>query len=242
MFESKMLVSNSHVNAKKEMKITAIINAIQDIEGIHIENLGMFSKYINEKNIGVFLTYRQIDIIEKPIFNSELIISTYPYNTSSVSGYRQIYIKDKELNQKVKSVSFGAFVDLITGRTVRLPKEVIKTINDFKEDPTMEVMPRKINIKYVNFIFAKTVLVEKSNIDRYQHLNNAYYVEYASNVIDNIYKYNRIRAEYLKPFVAGDIIHLSTSYINDNAVIVKLTDENEVIHAIIEFTKINLSV
>src|SRR5690554_941209 len=126
MFEMKMMVSNSHINKNKDMKVTAIINAIQDIEGIHIENLGDFTKYINENNMGIFLTYRQIDIIKRPVFNSEIKIITYPYNTNSVSGYRQIYIEDSNNNLLIKSIAFGAFVDLATNKTKRLPKDVIK--------------------------------------------------------------------------------------------------------------------
>lgn len=238
----KMMVSNSHVNTKKEMKITAIINAIQDIEGIHIENLGIFSDYINKNNIGVFLTYRQIDIINKPKFNSEVSITTYPYNTNSISGYRQIYLKDNNFNNYVKSISFGAFVDLETSRAVRLPKDIVESINDYKEDPTMSIMPRKIKIKDLKFKFIKKVIVEKSKIDRYNHLNNAYYVEYAGNVLDDISFYNRIRAEYLRPFKLNDEIFLSVSNENTTSVIVKLTNQNDDIYAVVEFSKTNISI
>lgn len=242
MFEMKMMISNSHVNEAMEMKIVAIINAIQDIEGLHIERLGEFSKYINENKIGVFLTYRQIDIFRKPIFNTEIKIQTYPYDTNSISGYRQIYFKDQNDQFLIKSVAFGAFVDLISGRTVRIPKNAVNAINDYKKDSEMELLPRKIDINNQDFKFIKEITVEKSKIDRYKHLNNAFYVEYALNLLKDINKYNRIRAEYLKPLVADELVKLSMTKEENNKVLVKLSNTLDETNAIIEFSKVNLSV
>ncbi|HHW79983.1 MAG TPA: hypothetical protein GX742_04160 [Acholeplasmataceae bacterium] len=238
----KMMISNSHINEAMEMKIVAIINAIQDIEGLHIERLGEFSKYINENKIGVFLTYRQIDIFRKPIFNTEIKIQTYPYDTNSISGYRQIYFKDQNDQFLIKSVAFGAFVDLISGRTVRLPKNAINAINDYKKDSEMELLPRKIDVTNQDFKFIKEITVEKSKIDRYKHLNNAFYVEYAINLLKDINKYNRIRAEYLKPLVADELVKLSMTKEENNKVLVKLSNTLDETNAIIEFSKVNLSV
>lgn len=242
MFEMKMMISNSHINEAMEMKIVAIINAIQDIEGLHIERLGEFSKYINENKIGVFLTYRQIDIFRKPIFNTEIKIQTYPYDTNSISGYRQIYFKDQNDQFLIKSVAFGAFVDLISGRTVRLPKNAVNAINDYKKDSEMELLPRKIDVTNQDFKFIKEITVEKSKIDRYKHLNNAFYVEYAINLLKDINKYNRIRAEYLKPLVADELVKLSMTKEENNKVLVKLSNTLDETNAIIEFSKVNLSV
>jgi len=242
VFEMKMMISNSHINEAMEMKIVAIINAIQDIEGLHIERLGEFSKYINENKIGVFLTYRQIDIFRKPIFNTEIKIQTYPYDTNSISGYRQIYFKDQNDQFLIKSVAFGAFVDLISGRTVRLPKNAINAINDYKKDSEMELLPRKIDVTNQDFKFIKEITVEKSKIDRYKHLNNAFYVEYAINLLKDINKYNRIRAEYLKPLVADELVKLSMTKEENNKVLVKLSNTLDETNAIIEFSKVNLSV
>jgi len=236
MFEMGMMVSNSHINENKQMKVTKIIDAIQDIEGIHIEKLGAFTNYINEENLGIFLTYRQIDIIKKPEFNSKINIKTYPYNTNSIGGWRQIYLTSDQDEMLVKSVAFGAFVDLKSGLPKRIPRAVAKSINDYEADPNMQVLPRKIMIDNFEFKEVKQVLVEKSNIDRYRHLNNAYYVEFAANTLKDINKYNRIRAEYLKPFVENDIIHLAISNEINDEVIVTLSNNKGEVYAIVAFS------
>lgn len=236
-----MLVSNSHIDNQMQMKLTAIINAIQDIEGIHIENLGEFSNYVNEHSLGIFLTYRQIDILEKPKFNTLVNIKTYPYNTNSIGGWRQIYLTDELERITVKSVAFGAFVNLSTGFPERIPKAAIKSINNFKEDVTMEVLPRKINIDNYTFENVKEVIVEDSYIDRYNHLNNAYYVEFALNTLTDVNKYNRIRVEYSKSFVKGDIIVLAQSSELNNEIIVTLSNKDNEIYAIVSFSKVKLT-
>src|SRR5690554_741431 len=145
MRKLKVDISNSHVNNKSKLNDFSIINFIQDIEGIHINSLKLFNKYLEDNNLGVFLTYREINIIKRPNIFSKLNITTHPFETRQVSGYRHIYIKDENNNNLITSTAFGVFVDLNNYSLKRLPKEVIKTIEDGKRDKNINISPRKIS-------------------------------------------------------------------------------------------------
>lgn len=236
MNEIEVIISNSHVNNKMELTEIAMINLLQDIEGIHISYLKEFSKYLNDNNCGVFLTYRQIDILKKPKFGDKLKLTTYPFNTKSVSGYRHIYIKDENNNPLVVTTAFGAFVNLETNRPLRVPKEIIKTINDKTADPMIKILPRKIKFNQEKNQFLDKITIKKSHIDRYNHVNNSHYVAFALDTYNNNLDFNRIRSEYLNSFKLNDECYVYLVEENKDKTTFKLENKDKVIYAIIEFS------
>lgn len=239
-YEMDLFISNSHVDKNKEMKEFSIVNALQDIEGLHIENLLEFSKYLNENNLGVFLLYRQIDIIGKPKFGTKIKLETYPYNTTSISGYRHISINDENGQLLVMTNSFGAFVDLETYLPARIPKSVIKTILDREQSDLMDCLPRKIDHLEKDGLLINSFMVKRSNIDRYNHVNNAFYIEFALDSFKEEFNYNRIRAEYKKSYQINDEVKVFLNIDKKRHKTVILKDQNNNVNAIIEFTLTNL--
>lgn len=230
----KVKISNSHVNKNLEIKADRIIDLLQDVEGLHINSLTKFTNYLNENNLGVFLLYRQVDIIERAKFNEEVTLKTYPYNTTKASGYRHIYMFDEKGNPLVKTNSFGAFVDLDTLRPVRLPEEIVKSIDDKTQDPTIENLPRRIKYNDTNLKLIETIPVKRSLIDRYNHLNNAHYVSFALNNME-YNSFTRIRAEYKKSFQLNDLIYVYEALDSEHKTFVYKNKDGE-IYTVIEFS------
>src|SRR5690554_1445604 len=236
MNEIEVIISNSHVNNKMELTELAMINLLQDIEGIHISYLKEFSKYLNDNNCGVFLTYRQIDILKKPLFGDKLKLTTYPFNTKSASGYRHIYINDQNNNPLVVTTAFGAFVNLETNRPVRVPKEIIETINDKEIDSNIEVLSRKIEYNKEKYQLLDKVVIKKSHIDRYNHVNNSHYVAFVIDSYEKDLIFNRIRSEYLNSFKLNDECYIYLVEENNDKTTFLLENTDKVVYAIIEFS------
>lgn len=235
MEELSVTISNSHVDNKKEIKIPEIINLLQDIEGIHINELDEFNKFLIKENVGVFLMYREVNIITKPKFSDKVTLSTYPFQTNSVSGYRHIYLRDQDNNILVNSTAFGAFINLDTYLPVRVPKDIIKTIGDKEKDPDIIIEPRKIDFNDSLLKYTGSITVRKSHIDRYNHLNNAHYITFALDFLEEI-NFDKIRAEYKKAFLIGDIIKMYKELLGDKTIVV-FKNELDEIYTVIEFSK-----
>lgn len=231
-----VIVSNSHVNNKLELHELGLINFLQDIEGIHIASLKQFNKHLNDNNFGVFLTYRQIDILKKIKFGDKLYLTTYPFNTTPISGYRHIYIKDILGNDLVKTTGFGVFVNVENNQIVRIPKEIIKTINDQEFDPTIEILPRKIEVDSTIEKLLGSIKIRKSHIDRYNHVNNAHYLSFAIDLYEKDFKYDRIRIEYLNSFKLNQECYVYLSEENNNKITFRLKDNESKVYSIIEFS------
>lgn len=236
MKEYNVVISNSHVNNLEEITDTSVINFIQDIEGIHINSLTKFNNYMKQNNIGVFLTYRQIDIINRPKLFEEIKLTTYPYNTNQISGYRHIYIKDKYNNNLITSTAFGVFVNLENEKVERLPKEIINSINDKKQDENIKVYPRKIKVNQKNKKLLEKIEIKRSYIDRYNHMNNSYYVRLTFDHLNSSFLYNKIRVEYKKAFKQNDICYIYKNLEDKNKVIFTLENKNNEIYCIVEYS------
>ena len=237
MNKIEVILSNSHVNNKLELSEIAMINILQDIEGIDIANLGEFSKYLDNNNYGVFLTYRQIDILKKPKFGQRVKLTTFPFNTRVAGGYRHIYILDEFDNPLVLTTAFGVFVNLEDSSIVRIPKEITNTINDKEQDPNIEVLPRKISIENNKHKFLDKIKVRKSHIDRYNHTNNSHYVAFALDSYDFNLDFDRIRVEYLKSFVLNDECLVYLAEETSEKITFTLENNENIVYAIVEFSK-----
>ncbi|VEU80878.1 acyl-[acyl-carrier-protein] thioesterase [Haploplasma axanthum] len=235
MYNIELLISNSHVDNNGEMKETAIINALQDVEGMHILSLKEFTKYLMDNNLGVFLLYRQIDILKKPKFGEKVFVATYPYNTNILSGYRHIYLVNEKGEKIIKTNAFGAYVNLETYIPNRLPKEILKTIGDGLADETFEHLPRKIKYQTGTEKYIDQLQIKKSHIDRYHHVNNAHYITFALDSIDEDISFNRIRAEYMKSFQLGDLVKIYLIE-EDGKYIFVLKNKEDENCAIVEFS------
>lgn len=83
-------------------------------------------------------------------------------------------------------------------------------------------------------------MVKRSNIDRYNHVNNAFYIEFALDSFKEEFNYNRIRAEYKKSYQINDEVKVFLNIDKKRHKTVILKDQNNNVNAIIEFTLTNL--
>lgn len=238
-YQTKLKLSNSHVDQDAKMKELAIVNALQDIEGLHIKDLKEFTKYLEDNNLGVFLLYRQIDILKKPNFGETITLTTFPYQTNSISGYRHIYLYDENNDLAVTTNSFGAFINLDTYVPARIPRSIVKTIVDGQQSELMECLARKIDVNEEDIELLEEFKIKRSHIDRYRHVNNAFYIQFALDAFDTELEYNRIRAEYVNSFQLGDTVKIYLNKDLNDLKTVILKDQDENISAIIEFSSFN---
>src|SRR5690554_4267758 len=200
MFIIKRFVNASDISYKNEIRLTNLINIIQDVEALHIDSLTKLKEESIEKNFGVLLNFRHLNIIRWPKFNEEITIVTYPFLTKAFFGYRNTLIYDANDNIIVESYSFGSFINLDTNRPVRISDETIISIGD-KEKHKMNYYGRKIKEpSTLNLIKTSKTYTKSTQIDYYNHLNNAFYIDLALSELDINYEYSKVYAEHLNAF------------------------------------------
>ncbi len=234
MYTIKRTINSSDISYKNVIRLTNLINLVQDVEALHIDSMTKLKDEAYANNFSIPLNFRYLKILKWPKFKDEIKLVTYPYLTKSFFGYRNTLIYDKDNNLILESYSFGMFINLDTKTPHRISKETLDSINDLPKHK-MSYHGRKVDIpenkKLINITKEKT---KKTQIDYYNHLNNAFYLDMALNLLPDDFIYSEIFVEHMLAFKVNDLI-IKELYEIDLGYLVILKNENNEIHAVIKF-------
>ncbi len=234
MYKETRFIQASEIGYNHKIRITDLVNIIQDVEGAHIESLSALSKSAKNENFAIILNFRYLRIRKWPKYKDMLEVTTYPYETKPFYGYRNTIIHDLLGNLIAESYCLGSFVNLEHMSPHRISDYVLKSIGAYEKYP-MDYIGRKIDLNQDKKLISETsIIVQPSHLDYYQHLNNAFYVEFASNQLPMDFDYQTLVCEYKKAFQLFEKIHLKT-YKTQNGYLVEFIGSEDCIHTAIEF-------
>lgn len=234
MYCNEELVGISKVGADGKLKLGSILEYLQDCEWHDLILEPDLSVFFKRNNVGMFIVYRQVDILRRPDFGEKLLVKSWAVNATPILGYRNTSICDKDGSICIASFTIGAFVNLESGKPIKVPKEILGSIMLGKK-LDMEYLPRKmVNHNAVDEI-QKEIKVCKFFIDGYGHVNNAKYVELAEEFIPEGYEVNRIRVEYINPANQFDILVPAVYCLDSGIIGIKLANDAGKEYARVEF-------
>lgn len=162
-------------------------------------------EYFGQNQLGMYLVSRQIDITRLPAYGEHLTIKVWIYNCEKTWGHRNTILYDENGKVCMASTSMGSFINLKTGRPIRIPPEIINVITI--EPPfNMDVLPRKIAVPDGIIIEKEPITVQNYHLDSYRHMNNSRYVDIATSCLPDDFQVHRVRIEYKKPAIQGDVL------------------------------------
>ena len=235
MYQIEKLVSASHVGNDRRLTLSAAVDFMQDCSFFQINSLSKLMEEFAQKNMAMYVISRQMDILDMPKFNDQLIVRTWVWNLNNLFGSRNTVIYDQNGTPKVISYAMGAFVNLSDGQPATISDGVEKDIL-IEEKLDMEYLPRKIKLPDVKPVELKPIAVLKSHIDLYNHVNNAKYIMVASDLLPVGFQTKRMRVEYKIPAKQGNVF-FPLCYEMENRVIISLNNQAGGTYAIVEFWK-----
>ncbi|CCV64520.1 Putative acyl-acyl carrier protein (ACP) thioesterase [Alteracholeplasma palmae J233] len=234
MYKTTYQILSSQIGPSNKLKLFDLINILQDVEGLHIDQLGEFSTSLKDNNLGIYLSFRQVNIKKWPKLFDTLHIETYPYDTKGYFGYRNTIIYNDKKEVIAETYCLGTFMSLDTLRPTKINQEIIDTL-DQETRYDMEYLPRKIGYNKDNYLSrGADITVDIMHIDSYLHMNNAFYIAFAESLLPENYTIGNFRAEYKKPVLYKEVIHAEL-YKEESFYIVVIKNENNDDCAIIEF-------
>lgn len=206
MYEMKVRIRFSDIGSDQKLRLYELPKYFQDISIEHSEAVGVGIPYLTERSLAWLLTSWQIDIERLPVYNEVVTVRTWPYSFRSSFGYRNYEIIDAAGNQIVKAYALWLHTDIANMKpAVTLPEEYSKYGLD--EQLEMEYQPRKITLP-AEMEEVDQVLVTEHYADMYQHMNNAMYVDIASDYLPENAEITRIRVDYRKQVKIGDRMYI----------------------------------
>ncbi|NLP16414.1 MAG: acyl-[acyl-carrier-protein] thioesterase [Clostridiales bacterium] len=230
-FESRVRYTELN-HYKAIMDPSSIINYFQDCSTFQSEDLNLGLAYLEKKKRVWLLASWNLHILNQVSLGDEITVGTWPYAFKGFYGYRNFIMKDRHQRVMAVADSIWVFMDIENNRPTKVPEDNLGYMLELPYP--MEHMDRKISIPD-NLEEQPSFPVVKSNIDSYNHVNNGQYIKMAEAYLPDDFIVTKMRVEYKKQAVLGDIIYPKVSRI-DNKYCIVLDSVNSKPYAIVEFS------
>ena len=208
----------SEVDSDKVLTLTSLINYFQDCTIFHSESLHAGVEYLEPQHKAWVLSSWQVVIHRLPKFGETVVVGTWPYGFSALSGDRNFVLQNEKGENLVVANSFWVFTDTKSGRPSKLEPDYVR-LYPLEPALSMDYAPRKIALPET-YTEEPSFFVTKHHLDTNHHVNNAQYIRMAEDYLPSGFPVGEFRAEYKKSAKLQDEIFPLVSLNNDTCTIV----------------------
>lgn len=235
MYHFTSKIRYSETDSKNILKLYSLVKYLQDCSTFQAESIDMGIDKLRTIHRMWVVNAWQIDILdwEKLRGNNDIEIGTWMYDYKGIMANRNFVINDMEGNRLVNANSVWALLDTEISRPVRITDEDVMGYSK-EEKIFMDYQERRITLPE-DMKGLDSFPVRRHHLDSNNHVNNAAYFLMADEFLPQDFKPVRLRAEYRKSAVLGDIIYPMIAQ-QENRHLISLNDEQNKPYAIIEVT------
>ena len=234
MYQLKSKVRFSEVNKEKKLKLAALTDYLQDTCTFQSEGLGVGMDILRERSEAWILSSWEIVIKRLPKVCEEISVGTFPCSFKGFYGHRNFYVTDAQGEEIARANSLWVYINFDTKKPVRIPEEVASRYDEVIQEPLeFDWSDRKIKVEGESEV-REPIEVLEFFIDTNEHMNNGKYIMVAEAYLPDGFVTERVRAEYRKAAVLGDMLY-PMIYTQENKITVVLADEEKKTYAVIQF-------
>ena len=222
----------SEVDHTRRITLPGIINYFQDCSTFHSESLGVGLSYCAKRRKVWILSAWQVEVERYPVMGEPVKISTWATKFDGLLGLRNFCMEDEGQKMAAWANSVWVYMDARKGRPAKTDEHEITRYGTAEPLP-MEYAPRKIALPG-QFEDGEAFPVRRYHIDTNEHVNNCQYVQMALEGLAEETEIRKLRVEYKKSAVYGDIIYPQYAR-EDERTVAKLCDRAGKPYAVVEF-------
>lgn len=232
MYSFKSKVRYSEADREGKLKISAIVDYFQDCSTFQSEYLNVGVEYLKSKRKAWLLNSWQIEFIGDAVLLDDIEIGTWSYGANGAYGYRNFVLNDGAGRRLVNANSLWVLTDTDSGRPIRVEPEDVEM---YGREPQIEMTDYGRKIKPEGDGQSRAAFdVRKYHIDTNGHVNNARYIQFAMEYLEDDVRVKALRAEYRKAAVYGDTVY-PVIYADDSRLTVALNDAGGANFAKVQF-------
>lgn len=232
MYELTVRIHFSDIDSHNKLRLYELPKYFQDVSIEHSESLGVGIPYLVPKHLAWLLTSWQIDIRRLPEYHEKVTVRTWPYAFKGAFGYRNYEMLAEDGEVLVQAYALWLHTDIQQMKPAATSEEELEKYG-FEPKLDMEYTPRKITLPSQMEVVDR-VPVPYHLADMYRHMNNAMYVDIASDYLPEQRNVKRIRVDYRKQVRVGDVLTVKRAW-EDNHCYVAFFDEANDMHVSTEF-------
>ena len=223
MFTKNFIISNNDVDARFDLKVSAIFRYFQDMALLATKDLGVDSMSLSKRNIDWVITRMMVEIKRLPKCDEQISVFTYPGKDMAMLYPRYFFITDAKGEIIIRSSSIWCLIDNDT-RKIIVDKDVIKKLPEETHDsqlPFPEKIAMPMNQKYI-----ERRVIHYSDLDFNSHMNNVRYIELLTDTHDScFYKSHQIKSitlNYLKEIKEKEVVDIYSNASNPEIISVSV--------------------
>lgn len=208
----------SEVDSDKTLTLTSLVNYFQDCTIFDSESRHAGFEILEPMHKCWVLSAWQVVIHRLPKFGETVLVGTWPYGFSQLSGDRNFVLQNEQGETLVVANSFWVFTDTQTGRPSKLDPDYVRL---YPMEPAyeMDYAPRKIALPE-EYTEKTPFSVTKHHLDTNHHVNNAQYIRMAEDYLPVGFQVGEFRADYRRSAKLQDEIHPLVSITSDTCTVV----------------------
>lgn len=229
-FDSR--VRYSEIGEDKKLTLNSLLNYFQDCTTFHSASLGRGMEVLEASGHAWVLASWQVDVSRYPVMGEKIRVCTWPYDFKGFCGGRNFKLLSESGEVLAWANSLWTFLDIRRGVPARiLPEEA--AAYEIEPKLEMEYAPRKIPVSG-DAVRMESFVVRRHHLDTNHHVNNAQYIRFARDYIPADCIVARMRAEYKKQALLGDLM-IPHVFAEDGIYTVALCDADDRPYAVVEF-------
>lgn len=235
-FKRAYEINSSQCDKNGQLRLRTLFNFFQDLADFHADEMGLGFHFCTMRGIGWIGGAYHVRINRLPVWEDKIVLSTWPSDTTAVTGIRDFQMTDENGNVLINASSQWVLVDTQKMRPVSVVKNVgtYELMRDraletsFPSLPVMEHVDTEVSVS-----------IRRDDIDINNHVNNAVYPSIVMDSLSDEFLQAHVLAElevnFKHPAKWGDSFQIKTQ-------IDELTTIHQILNAdgLVEFARVRL--
>lgn len=231
IYSENFTIRASEVDTSGKITCASICSLFQEVAGNHALILNFDITDLHKKGLTWVLHRMDIKIDRFPKWRDSITVETWPAAGDALRAYRNYRILDTDGNVLGVCLSYWMMINMETRRPTRMTDDILKTRLSDREH-VLPVRSDRIP-KFEDPSSQKEILVRRSDLDMNQHVNNARYLEWMQEPLNEgqISRVKRIDIIFMRESLYGDSIVSKTLLVQHNSTLHQLVNQNNEIIA-----------
>ena len=240
----KYTIHSYEVDAFKKLKISSLLQFLQESAGSHAASIGVGWDKLQEQDLFWVLSRITIEIEDMPTWGDEITVITWPKSSDNVFAYRDflIFNTNNLVKPVVRATSAWALINIETRRPQRI-ELVAGSIPVSDDENAIVEHPHKVDALPCAWNHSAGV-VKYSDIDMNGHVNNVRYFDWIADVYSQEHysemSVGKLDVNFLSDAVLGDAYKVNMAskgggvYLNN---VIRESDQKELVRTRIHWVK-----
>ena len=236
-FEHSFEIGFRDVGKSNELTNKGLIGFLEDIAGMHSNEVGYGLNHIEETGLTWVLLNWKIRILKRPLYGEKIHIKTWARNSMKFYTFRDFEVYNAKNELVAIATTKWVLMDAKTMSLMKISEELIAKYHP-ENKAVFEGEPEINKLEVPNeYSIVKPYTVQRKDIDINGHVHNTYYLDFAYELLpEDVYEnldFRNFEIMYKKETKMGETMKCFYTKMNTSHYVVMKTEDEKSVHCIV---------